>query len=360
MKIAAFQEDLLAWYEQNKRDLPWRKNKDPYRIWVSEVMLQQTRVDTVIPYYNRFMEQFPTLEAFARADESQFLKAWEGLGYYSRVRNLHQAVNDVVASYGGIVPNTVDEMKKLKGVGDYTAGAVASIAYDVAAPAVDGNVMRVYARIFNIDADIAAPASKKIFIKKVEETVAHHDPSSFNQALMELGALVCTPKNPQCLLCPVREYCQAYELGRETELPIKRKKQQAKRVQLISAMIRNAQGEILIRKRPEKGLLAGLWEFPTLEVADNALQSSEAIETTLADHLGITLFDVEKIGDIRHVFTHLIWEVAGFEAFCEASANTKANQLWVSEKELSNYTFPTVFQKLYICYQHVSVKKGIV
>ena len=223
INIAGFREDLINWFSEEKRDLPWRKSRDPYKIWVSEVMLQQTRVDTVIPYFNRFMEQFPSIEALSNAEEEKILKAWEGLGYYSRARNLHSAVKEVHEKYGGKVPDDPKEISSLKGVGPYTAGAILSIAYGKPEPAVDGNVMRVLSRVLSIWDDIAKSSTRKIFEEAVRALISHDNPSYFNQALMELGALVCTPTSPSCLLCPVREHCYAFHDGEQEELPVKTK-----------------------------------------------------------------------------------------------------------------------------------------
>ena len=196
ININTFQNDLISWFKREQRDLPWRKDQDPYKVWVSEIMLQQTRVDTVIPYFNRFIEWFPTIDDLADANEDKVLKAWEGLGYYSRVRNLQSAVKEVREKYNGEVPNTPKEISELKGVGPYTAGAILSIAYGIPEPAVDGNVMRVLSRILSIWDDIAKPSSRKIFEQAVRDLISHDDPSAFNQALMELGALICTPTSP--------------------------------------------------------------------------------------------------------------------------------------------------------------------
>lgn len=223
--IAGFQHDLIDWYEKEQRTLPWRENQDPYRVWVSEVMLQQTRVDTVIPYFNRFMEQFPTVKDLALADEEKVMKAWEGLGYYSRVRNLQaNFVKEVYESYDGIVPNTKEQFSKLKGVGPYTSGAVLSIAYNKPYPAVDGNVMRVISRILSIWDDIAKPKTRNIFEFAVDQLISREKPSEFNQGLMELGALICTPTSPACLICPVNMHCSAFEEGVQYELPVKSKR----------------------------------------------------------------------------------------------------------------------------------------
>ena len=250
-----FQQDLINWFEKEQRDLPWRENKDPYRVWVSEIMLQQTRVDTVIPYFNRFVSWFPTLDDFAEADEEKILKAWEGLGYYSRVRNLHSAVKEVKESYNSVVPNQLEEISKLKGVGPYTAGAILSIAYGKAEPAVDGNVMRVLSRVLMLYEDIAKPKTRKTFEIAVRALISHENPSAFNQALMELGALICTPGTPACLLCPVQNNCLAFANGVQSELPIKIQKKKTRDVPIVAAVIVNEKEEFLIHKRSAKGLL---------------------------------------------------------------------------------------------------------
>ncbi|EUJ22611.1 A/G-specific adenine glycosylase [Listeria grandensis FSL F6-0971] len=223
-KITAFRSALIDWYEANKRVLPWRENTDPYRIWVSEIMLQQTKVDTVMPYFERFMTWFPTMQDFADAPEERILKAWEGLGYYSRVRNLQAAMKVVVAEHNGVVPSDLEGILALKGVGPYTAGAVLSIAYERAEPAVDGNVMRVISRVLEIDDDIMKQKTRKKFEAALYDLIDPEKPGEFNQGLMEIGALVCTPKKPMCLVCPLQEFCEAHQVGKEEEYPVKIKK----------------------------------------------------------------------------------------------------------------------------------------
>ena len=220
---AFFAAELLNWYDANKRDLPWRRDRDPYRIWVSEVMLQQTRVDTVIPYYERFMERFPTVRHLAEAPEEEVLKCWEGLGYYSRARNLQAGARQVVELYGGVVPDDKAAISSLKGIGPYTAGAILSIAYNKPEPAVDGNVMRVMSRYFLLEDDIAKPSARTKIERLAASIIPEGRAGDFNQAVMELGALVCTPKSPGCLLCPVLAQCAGRAAGRERELPVKSK-----------------------------------------------------------------------------------------------------------------------------------------
>ncbi|MFS0784683.1 A/G-specific adenine glycosylase [Bacillus sp. 1P06AnD] len=356
MDIDGFQKDLISWFEVEQRNLPWRENADPYRVWVSEIMLQQTRVDTVIPYFNRFMEWFPTLEHFAEAEEEKILKAWEGLGYYSRVRNLQTAIREVKEQYGGKVPDNHEQMIALKGVGPYTAGAVLSIAYGKPEPAVDGNVMRVLSRILLIEDDIAKPKTRLIFERAVRELISHTNPSYFNQALMELGALICTPTNPSCLLCPVREHCQAFEEGRQTELPVKVKVKKTKHMKWISAIIRNETGEYLVQKRPQKGLLANLWQFPSFSYEHKLGLHKDMFEDAFEGQFNAAaMLNPVKLADISHVFSHLTWEISVYEGKIEGSITKevleKYQLMWVSEEKMKDLAFPVPYQKMWKVYQ---------
>lgn len=298
-----FRQSLLTWYHQEKREMPWRKTKNPYYIWVSEVMLQQTRVEAVIPYYERFIEAYPTMEDLANAGEEELLKMWEGLGYYSRARNLQTGVREVLANYGGKVPATRKEISTLKGVGPYTAGAVLSIAYGVPEHAVDGNVMRVLSRILLITEDIALPKTRKIFEEVVMDLIDKEDPSSFNQALMELGATICIPR-PRCLLCPVREFCAAFQEGRQEELPVKSKKTKMQFVPLAAFALQNEEGHWLMRKRPDKGLLANMWEFPLIENTDSLPPGK-----LLSKAMNLEVKDLAELESFKHVFSHITWEL---------------------------------------------------
>lgn len=262
---AYFGKELLQWYLANKRDLPWRMNRDPYRVWVSEIMLQQTRVDTVIPYYERFMAKFPTAAALAEAPESEVLKCWEGLGYYSRARNLQAGAREVVARHGGAVPDDRDAVAALRGVGPYTTGAIMSIAFNRPEPAVDGNVMRVLSRYFCLENDIAKPSTRIGIEKLAVSLIPEGAAGDFNQALMELGALVCTPKSPGCLTCPVMRHCEGRMAGKEHELPVKSKAKAPRRETRIAALVAGSganAGKLLVRRRPDSGLLAQMWELP--------------------------------------------------------------------------------------------------
>ncbi|WP_163100641.1 A/G-specific adenine glycosylase [Peribacillus alkalitolerans] len=355
-----FQNDLLEWFGKEQRDLPWRKDQDPYKVWVSEIMLQQTRVDTVIPYFERFMSWFPTMEAFSLAEEDKILKAWEGLGYYSRVRNLHSAVKEVQEIYGGKVPDTLEVISKLKGVGPYTAGAILSIAYGKPEPAVDGNVMRVLSRILLIKEDIAKPKTRKIFEYAVRELIAKHNTSHFNQALMELGALICTPGTPSCLLCPVREHCSAFNEGVQSELPIKNQKKSSKTVHMISAILTNKEGKILIRKRPSNGLLANLWEFPNFSYNTKILSNRDYYMDEFKKEFNVDLELGLPLSKIEHVFSHLLWKADIYSGIVVDNINNevlKEKRLkWVDQKEIEELAFPVPFQKMYSAY--LEVKQG--
>lgn len=334
-----FQKDLLNWYDYEKRDLPWRREKDPYRIWVSEIMLQQTKVAAVIPFYNNFMEKFPTLLDLAAADEDDVLKAWEGLGYYSRARNLHTAVKEVRDNYGGEVPRTEKEIKELRGVGPYTAGAVLSIAYNVPAPAVDGNVMRVLSRIFTIYDDIGKSTARNKFEQIVRDTISQDRASDFNQAMMELGALICTPTSPACLLCPVADHCSAREEGVQDLLPVKEKKKQARTVQLKAVVLQNREGKYLVEKRPDTGLLAKFWQFPFLET------ESEEELTAYASEWNADPESIQYKHHVRQVFTHLVWEI---DVYTGVSDNIEPGERYqlLTKTALKELVFPVSHQKI--------------
>ncbi|AJY74005.1 A/G-specific adenine glycosylase [Paenibacillus beijingensis] len=262
---AVFSRELLAWYQAGNRNLPWRKSRDPYRVWVSEIMLQQTRVDTVIPYYLKFMDRFPTVKALAEAPEEDVLKRWEGLGYYSRARNLQAGARQVMELYGGVVPDDTEAVAGLKGVGPYTKGAIMSIAFNRPEPAVDGNVMRVLSRYFCLEDDIAKPSTRTGIEKLAVSLIPEGAAGDFNQALMELGALVCTPKSPGCLTCPVMSHCAGRIAGKENELPVKTKAKPPKPQIRLGALIAGTgehAGKVLVRQRPDSGLLARMWELP--------------------------------------------------------------------------------------------------
>ncbi|MWC30323.1 A/G-specific adenine glycosylase [Paenibacillus sp. MMS18-CY102] len=344
-----FGRELLGWYDMVKRVLPWRQNRDPYRVWVSEIMLQQTRVDTVIPYYERFMARFPTVQALAEAPEEDVLKHWEGLGYYSRARNLQAGAREVVSQYRGIVPDDAAAVASLKGVGPYTAGAIMSIAFNRPEPAVDGNVMRVLSRFWELEDDIAKPATRVRIEKLARSIIPEGRAGDFNQALMELGALVCTPKSPGCLTCPVMQHCAGRLAGKELVLPIKTKAKPPRpehRLGVIVAGSGEHVGQVLVRQRPDTGLLAKMWELPHVLVSKDAEKAigskgrkkgvpiAEELLPKLAGLLARTLHEEEKLlvrltgyrAEADHVFSHIHWTMDVFEADMPAVAGGEAGQ----------------------------------
>lgn len=344
--VFGFAHDLLAWYDSQKRDLPWRINRDPYRVWVSEIMLQQTRVETVKPYYANFMEKFPNITALAEAPEEDVLKAWEGLGYYSRARNLQAAAREVKVRYGGVVPETPEEIATLKGVGPYTAGAILSIAYEKPEPAVDGNVMRVFSRLLYLTDDIAKPATRIKIEQLVRQVIPHGRAGDFNQALMELGAMVCVPRTPQCLTCPVFDYCIGRREGVQEELPVKGKAKPPRPIQLQVAVLMR-KGEVLISKRPDQGLLAGMWEFPMVETdAERDIAKQEALAQGLLQRFSVEAEVVRPLGDVQHTFSHLQWNMQVW--FCEwiDGGELPPDARFEALDKLDSYTFPVAHHKI--------------
>ncbi len=342
-----FRKSLLFWYKAEKRDLPWRRTSNPYYIWVSEVMLQQTRVDTVIPYYERFITKYPTMEILAAADQDELLKMWEGLGYYSRARNLQEGVREVVVNYDSNIPSNRKDISTLKGVGPYTAGAILSIAFNKPEHAVDGNVMRVMSRLLLIENDITVPKTKKIFEDVITDLIDHDDPSSFNQGLMELGATICTPK-PKCLLCPVRDFCAAFDEGRQEELPVRTKKKKGKVIPMASFAIQNEQGDWLLRKRPETGLLANMFEFPMLE-----LNQDKDLASMFFEEFDIQLESLVEIIAFKHIFTHLTWEMSSYRARINSSDKIPEGYQFLTKEEVESLPKPVPVVKIW-----ESIKNG--
>lgn len=329
-----WQEWLLDWYERQKRDLPWRRENDPYKIWVSEVMLQQTRVEAAIPYFERFLSQFPTLKDLAKAPEEAVLKAWEGLGYYSRARHLHAAVKEVEEAYGGRVPATYEQFRELPGVGDYTAGAVLSIGYGVPVPAVDGNVLRVLARFWGVKENILSSRTQKLLREQVAANLPSENPAAFNQALMELGALICKPRQPLCGECPLQYLCVANRLDLQQELPIRQKKVSTRIEQRVVLLVK-AGDTWLVRQRPQKGLLAGLWELPHVHVPEKSAEAQmQRVAEQWLTESRIPLRDVLVAnGTYTHVFSHLTWELTVFSG--EANAADVTMPLRWTDREIS-------------------------
>lgn len=337
-----FQQDLLDWYFENQRKLPWRENHNPYRIWLSEIMLQQTQVKTVIDYFNRFIEKYPRVQDMASANEHDVLKLWEGLGYYSRARRLIPCAQMVVESFDGEFPKNMKDMLRLPGVGHYTAGAILSIAYNEKVPAVDGNVMRVYSRFFNMDHDISDPKSRISFENKVMETLPE-DRRHFNQALMELGATICTPKSPKCESCPIHKNCHGLKSDVVNLRPVKTKKIKKTIHQMVVCKI-HYKDEMMIVKRPDEGLLAGLWGFP---IYPKEGSQEDTISYGLKDEFGILQFDFSIIKEAKHVFTHLTWEMTLLEVYIQEKIEVILPEMkWIREEALIDFPLPTAFKKL--------------
>lgn len=348
IKQLEIQDQLLAWYRRIRRDLPWRRTKNPYYIWVSEVMLQQTQVDTVIPYYNRFITQFPTMEDLAFAEEETVLKLWEGLGYYSRARNLQAGVKEVVENYSGKLPTERTEILKIKGIGPYTSGAILSIAFNKNEPAVDGNVMRVLSRLFLIEEDIAKVKTRQTFEQLLYKLIPNNEASDFNQALMELGALICKPKQPKCEACPLANCCKANDEGSQLTYPVKSKKTKTTRLTYQVLLLKDTTNRFMVHQRPENGLLANLWEFPMLKGDETS--SEKQIKAWMEEELGMICQDapVKLKQTLSHTFSHLRWHL---NVWIVRNALTgrelgPAYKL-LSEAELSELPFPVAHQKIW-------------
>lgn len=293
---------LLNWYRANRRDLPWRRTRDPYAIWISETMLQQTRVETAIPYYERFMERFPDAQALASADMDDVLGAWAGLGYYSRARHLQAAAREIADAHGGRIPDDVEGLRSLPGIGRYTAGAVASIAFDRPEPVVDGNVARVLSRLLGIREDIKRPHVEKRLWEEAAILACGPRPGDLNQALMELGALLCTPAEPRCLACPLALHCDAHRRGDAASLPKKKRKTAARRVEAAAGWVLR-RGKVLAVRRPPTGLLGGLWELPGGDL-ERGEDPAAGLVRNLRERVGLAVGRTEYAGAVEHLFTH--------------------------------------------------------
>ena len=336
---------LLPWYDAGHRDLPWRRDREPYHIWLSEIMLQQTRVEAVKGYYARFLEALPTVEALSQCDDDALHKLWEGLGYYSRVRNLKKAAIRVMEDHGGVFPNTFKEVLALPGIGDYTAGAVCSIAFDLPTPAVDGNVLRVISRITEDATPIDSPAYKK----EVRDKLAAIYPQragDFTQALMELGATLCGPNwKPRCEECPCRDFCGGHLHGTAEQFPVKLPKK-GRKVEEMTVFIAACDGRYAIEKRPSKGLLADLWQFPHVP---GHLDTTEAV--AVAEGLGLTARDVLRSVERKHIFTHIEWKMRGY--YLEVSQCGGDFEWRTAEEIRRDAALPTAFRQFWEEIDHV-------
>lgn len=336
-------QPLLHWFWANHRVLPFRSDPTPYHVWVSEIMLQQTRVAAAVPYYERFVQELPDIPALAACEEERLLKLWEGLGYYSRVRNLQKAARIVCEQYGGQLPGDLAALKKLPGIGDYTAGAIASIGFGIPAPAVDGNVLRVFARLYNDEGDIMQPAVKAATTQKVMAQQPAEAPGDFNQALMELGALLCTPGQPDCAACPLQALCLGRQSGNPARLPQKTPKKARKKCELTLCLAQDAAGRWLLQKRGEQGVLAGLWQPPVL--AEETLDEKKALAAA-QKLLPAAVLLKEKPLKAKHIFTHLEWHMTAYVMAVPCTPPPEGC-VWASPAQLEQeYTLPGAFKTL--------------
>ena len=331
-------EPLMQWYQLNKRDLPWRNTKNPYHIWVSEIMLQQTRVEAVKPYYARFLDTLPTVKDLAKADEEVILKLWEGLGYYSRVRNMQKAAIQIIEEHDGKFPSDYGKLLNLKGIGPYTAGAVGSIAFGLPVPAVDGNVLRVMSRITADPSDIMLQSTKKEWEERITNIMPSEYPGDLNQALMELGATVCLPNGlPKCEVCPVRKECEAYRKGSMLLYPVKSEKK-ARTKEYLNVFFCVDNNKIAIHKRPKTGLLSSLWELPN---------SNKELSIPAALHdIGILQAEILPMKNQKHIFTHIEWHMDCY--FIKVVEKVASNLVWITKEEAEDqFALPSAFRKIW-------------
>lgn len=344
----ALQPALLNWYRRNARDLPWRRDRDPYHVWVSEIMLQQTRVEAVVRYYERFLAALPTLRDLADVPEDALLKLWEGLGYYSRARNLKRAAQQIVNRHAGVFPNTYDGIRALSGVGPYTAGAVASICFDAPTPAVDGNVLRVIARLTALEDSVDSDKVKRAVEEALKPLYTTGCCGEMTQALMELGACVCVPNGaPQCARCPWSAYCKTGQAGAWAKYPVREKKK-PRRVQNLTVLLLNCGERFAVEKRPKKGLLAGLWQFPNC--VSDCTEPQAALD--FAARLGVQPTALLAQTSYVHIFTHVEWHVTAFYVACRTAPPTLT---WATKEQLAGeYALPSAFRPVLELEEHFS------
>lgn len=347
--LAAFQTALISWFGAVSAAFPWRESPSPYRVWLSEMMLQQTQVTTVIPYFTRFLERYPNVQALAAAPLDEVLKAWEGLGYYTRARNLHRAAQMIREQYSGDFPQTVEGLQTLPGVGRYTASAVASIAFGVRTAVLDGNVIRVLSRLYDLVEDVTLPTTQKRLWGLAEELIKDSTrPGDHNQAMMELGREVCKPRKPDCLKCPVQSFCQAFQQGTQAARPVKALKPPTPHYHMAAGVITNEQGQVLIAQRPLEGLLGGLWEFPAGR-CEGAESPESCLERTFRQRLGIRVEELHHLLQVKHAFTHFRITVQVFEGrLAGGSLNPQDYPAcqWVSWDQIGRFAFGKVDRKV--------------
>ena len=341
----SFSDRLLNWYDKNARVLPWRSASTPYRVWVSEIMLQQTRVESVLPYYERFLLRFPDLKTLAQAKEEEVLKAWEGLGYYSRARNLHKTAQNLVNELGGQFPSTSVELLRLPGIGNYTAAAIASIAFGEPVAATDGNIKRIYARMLNLEVPYGSSLFEKTINDYAQSVLSQERPGDFTQALMDLGSEVCTPSQPRCNVCPVSEYCLGYKLGKQNQLPVRVKKAPLPHYDVCVAVLEH-NDKILLRQRGAQGLLANLWEFPGGKLEPNE-SLEDCLKRELLEKTGLAITVGAKSGVYKHAYTHFKITVHAWHAKpAKPPIILRENLRWVPPEELPAYPMGKVTRRI--------------
>lgn len=342
--------DLLAWFDERQIQLPWRESRDPYAIWVSEIMLQQTQVNTVIPYFQRWMKRFPTVAALAVAPPDEVMKAWEGLGYYSRARHLQAAARMVMEHHGGKVPETWQEVRRLPGVGDYTAGAILSMAFDRPVPAVDGNALRVFSRVALIREDVSKPGGKRLIAAVLEDAIRKTDrPGDFNQAVMDLGREVCIPQKPRCQACPLRSHCRADAAGETHLLPVKPGTRAPRELVMAAALIQQ-QGRFLLIRRPPAGIWGGMWALPTVELPTLLPADAETCQGAASQAWAFAGWRVEPEGVLtvlKHQLTHRSLTIPVFEATLGAELPPEVERAWLGPDEWQSVALPVPFARLF-------------
>ena len=343
LRSRKIQTKLLRWFQKNGRDLPWRKTRDPYAIWISEIMLQQTQVATVIPYYQRFLKSFPTVHDLAKSDLSKVLKTWEGLGYYSRARNLHRASKIVLNHFRGKIPDDLKDLLDLPGIGKYTAGAILSIAYNKEAPILDGNVKRVLSRLFAISSNLEGVKTEGLLWKISESLIPKGCPNSFNQAIMDLGAMICTPKDPQCHRCPLHPHCRAKASGNPERYPSRMVKKRTPHIEAISGVILN-NGKVLLHQRPPKGLLGGLWEFPNWRIGENG-KLRLRLKNHIKKEMGMKVEVKEPMGTFKQTYSHFKLTLRVFRCH-SLNSNKHQKGNWVTIKNLDQFAMSGIDRRI--------------
>jgi len=348
----SFQTDLLRWFEGHARPLPWRKSYRPYEVWVSEVMLQQTQVETMLPYFERWMKAFPNIKSLAGAPEKKVLKLWQGLGYYSRARNIHANAKKIVQQHGGALPRDFDTLLSLKGIGRYTAGAIASIAFNLPRPIVDGNVLRVLSRVYAIDKAIDVEKNRAVFWELETTLIPAGRARDFNQALMELGALVCTPRDPDCAVCPIKKHCAALDQNKVAAYPIRNGRKKTVKVIAAAAILRH-RDKFLVHKRPLGQIMGGLWEFPEWKLARDksfsALEIKRKTQDLLRSEFGLAAEGLRHLGSVRRHYTHHAEKLEVFSLDVDPAPQADKRDWparWISPDEFRTYPFSSAHAKI--------------